>query len=167
LSPDGLSQVRQDRADTTVPLLAPWPKPLGLPSHLGCVSAVGRVVCPDSATGWSLDLTLRLRRSGPPDRQWGLGLAVGPTSTAAALFLAAKSPERVELTIGGGAVRFPIDAAGVLKDVIEAPSLDVVRGRQSVSATRSNRLRTRARRPRGLCQAYDLGAAESAVRAAP
>jgi hypothetical protein len=32
------------------------------------------------------------------------------------------------LTIGGGAVRFPIDAAGALKDVIEAPSLDVVRG---------------------------------------
>ena len=38
-------------------------------------------------------------------------------------------PERVtSLTIGGGAVRFPIDAGGALKDVIEAPSLDVVRG---------------------------------------
>jgi pimeloyl-ACP methyl ester carboxylesterase len=31
------------------------------------------------------------------------------------------------LTIGGGAVRDPIDAGGALKDVIEAPSLDVVR----------------------------------------
>jgi pimeloyl-ACP methyl ester carboxylesterase len=31
------------------------------------------------------------------------------------------------LTVGGGAVRFPIDAGGALKDVIEAPSLDVVR----------------------------------------
>src|SRR6202040_3239923 len=31
------------------------------------------------------------------------------------------------LTIGGGAVRVPIDAGGALKDVIEAPSLDVVR----------------------------------------
>ena len=40
-----------------------------------------------------------------------------------------RSPERVtSLTIGGGAVRFPIDAAGALKDVIEAPNLDVVRG---------------------------------------
>jgi len=31
------------------------------------------------------------------------------------------------LTVGGGAVRFPIDVGGALKDVIEAPSLDVVR----------------------------------------
>jgi pimeloyl-ACP methyl ester carboxylesterase len=64
--------------------------------------------------------------------EWGLGAPhiVGPdVGTAAALFLAARSPERVtSLTIGGGAVRFPIDAAGALKDVIEAPSLDVVRG---------------------------------------
>src|SRR5881398_2065512 len=29
--------------------------------------------------------------------------------------------------LGGGAVRFPIDAGGALKDVIEAPSLDFVR----------------------------------------
>ncbi len=37
--------------------------------------------------------------------------------------------ERVtSLTIGGGAVRFPIEAGGALKDIIEAPSLDVVRG---------------------------------------
>jgi hypothetical protein len=48
--------------------------------------------------------------------------------TAAALFLAANAPDRVaSLTIGGGAVRVPIDAGGALKDVIEAPSLDVVR----------------------------------------
>jgi len=32
------------------------------------------------------------------------------------------------LTVGGGAVRFPIEAGRALKDVIEAPSLDVVRG---------------------------------------
>ena len=31
------------------------------------------------------------------------------------------------MTIGGGAVRFPIEAGGALKDIIEAPSLDVVR----------------------------------------
>ena len=31
------------------------------------------------------------------------------------------------LTIGGGAVLFPVKAGGALKDVIEAPSLDVVR----------------------------------------
>ena len=39
------------------------------------------------------------------------------------------SPDRVtSLTIGGGAVRSPVDAGGALKDVIEAPSLDAVRG---------------------------------------
>ncbi len=32
------------------------------------------------------------------------------------------------MTVGGGAVRFPIDACAELKDIIEAPSLDVVRG---------------------------------------
>ena len=62
----------------------------------------------------------------------GLGVphVVGPdTSTAAALFLAARAPERVtSLTVGGGAVRFPIEAGGALKEIIEAPSLEVVRG---------------------------------------
>jgi hypothetical protein len=52
--------------------------------------------------------------------------------TAAALFLAAKAPERVtSLTIGGGAVRFSIEAGGALKDIIEAPSLEVVRARDA------------------------------------
>jgi pimeloyl-ACP methyl ester carboxylesterase len=63
--------------------------------------------------------------------EWGLGAphVVGPdVGTAAALFLAAKAPQRVtSLTIGGGAVRFPIEAGGALKDIIEAPSLDDVR----------------------------------------
>jgi pimeloyl-ACP methyl ester carboxylesterase len=63
--------------------------------------------------------------------EWDLGAphVVGPdVGTAAALFLAANAPDRVtSLTIGGGAVRDPIDAGGALKDVIEAPSLDVVR----------------------------------------
>jgi len=55
---------------------------------------------------------------------------VGPdVGTAAALFLAAKAPERVtSLTIGGAAVRYPIEAGGALKDIIEAPGLDDVRG---------------------------------------
>lgn len=63
--------------------------------------------------------------------EWGLGVphVVGPdVCTAAALFLAAKTPERVtSLAIGGGAVRFPIDAGGALKEIIEAPTLDEVR----------------------------------------
>ena len=64
--------------------------------------------------------------------EWGLGAphVVGPdVGTAAALFLAARAPERVtSLTVGGGAVRIPIEAGGALKEIIEAPSLDVVRG---------------------------------------
>ena len=63
--------------------------------------------------------------------EWDLGAphVVGPdVGTAAALFLAANAPDHVtSLTIGGGAVRDPIDAGGALKDVIEAPSLDAVR----------------------------------------
>ena len=38
------------------------------------------------------------------------------------------APHVVSLTVGGGAVRFPIEATGALKDIIEAPSLDVLRG---------------------------------------
>ena len=55
--------------------------------------------------------------------EWGLGAphVVGPdVGTAAALFLAAKAPDRVaSLTVGGGAVRFPIEAGGALKDIID------------------------------------------------
>ena len=127
-------------SDTIVLLLAPWPESLWAFRRIwDRVSAVGRVV--------AIDLPGFGHSDGRPDLiapdasgaflarlidEWGLGAPhiVGPdVGTAAALFLAAKSPERVtSLTIGGGAVRFPIDAAGALKDVIEAPSLDVVRG---------------------------------------
>jgi pimeloyl-ACP methyl ester carboxylesterase len=42
---------------------------------------------------------------------------------------AARAPQRVtSLTVGGGAVRFPIPAGGALKQIIQAPSLDLVRG---------------------------------------
>ena len=93
--------------------------------------------------------------------EWGLGAphVVGPdVGTAAALFLAAKAPERVtSLTVGGGAVRFPIEAGGALKDIIEAPSLDVVRGLDArtnigYAVEAGCRERKRARSPRGLCQ---------------
>ena len=73
-------------------------------------------------------------------------------------FLAAKAPERVtSLTIGGGAVRFPIEAGGALKDVIEAPSLDVVRALDArtnigYAVEPGAGERQRARSPRGLRQ---------------
>lgn len=76
--------------------------------------------------------TLRARFLARLIEEWALGSphVVGPdVGTAAALFLAARTPERVtSLTIGGGAVGFPIEAGGALKDIIKAPSLDIVRG---------------------------------------
>jgi pimeloyl-ACP methyl ester carboxylesterase len=127
-------------SDVTVLLLAPWPETLWAFRRIWArVSAVGRVV--------AIDMPGFGHSDGRPEliapeasgvflasliEEWGLGAPhiVGPdVGTAAALFLAARSPERVtSLTIGGGAVRFPIEATGALKNIIEAPSLDVVRG---------------------------------------
>ena len=127
-------------SDVTVLLLAPWPETLWAFRRIWSrVASVGRVV--------AIDLPGFGHSDGRPDLiapdsagaflaglidEWGLGTphVVGPdVGTAAALFLAAKAPERVaSLTIGGGAVRFPIEAGGALKDIIEAPDLDVVRG---------------------------------------
>ena len=126
-------------SDTTVLLLAPWPESVWAFRRIwGRVAAVGRVV--------AVDLPGFGHSDGRPDviapdacatflagliDEWGLGVPhiVGPdVGTAAALFLAARTPELVtSLTVGGGAVRFPIDAGGALKDVIEAPSLDIIR----------------------------------------
>ncbi|HEY1278817.1 MAG TPA: alpha/beta hydrolase [Acidimicrobiales bacterium] len=127
-------------SDVTVLLLAPWPESLWAFRRIWHrVAAVGRVVAIDlpgfghsdgrpeliapDASGAFLALLID---------QWSLGAphVVGPdVGTAAALFLAARAPERVtSLTVGGGAVLYPIEAGGALKDIIEAPSLDVVRG---------------------------------------
>ena len=126
-------------SDVTMLLLAPWPESLWAFRRIwGRLSAVGRVV--------AIDLPGFGHSDGRPELiapdaageflarlidEWGLGAphVVGPdVGTAAALFLAAKTPERVtSLTVGGGAVRFPVEAGGALKDLIEAPSLDVVR----------------------------------------
>ena len=127
-------------SDTTLVLLAPWPESLWAFRRIwDQVTRLGRVV--------AIDLPGFGHSDGRPELiapdaagaflsrlidEWGLGTPhiIGPDiGTAAALFVAARDPERVtSLTIGGGAVRFPIDAGGALKDVIEAPSLDVVRG---------------------------------------
>jgi pimeloyl-ACP methyl ester carboxylesterase len=126
-------------SDTTVLLLAPWPETVWAFRRIwGRVSSAGRLVAiempgfghsdgrpeliaPDAA-GAFLERLID---------EWGLGSPhiVGPdVGAAAALFLAAKAPERVtSLTIGGGAVRYPVEASGALKAVIDAPSLDAVR----------------------------------------
>ncbi|MGH9290705.1 MAG: alpha/beta fold hydrolase [Acidimicrobiales bacterium] len=126
-------------AGVTVLLLAPWPESLWAFRRIwDRVAAAGRVVAIDMPGFGHSDGRAELIA---PDSsaaflarlidEWGLGAphVVGPdVGTAAALFLAAQAPERVtSLTIGGGAVRYPIDSGGALKDIIEAPSLDAVR----------------------------------------
>ena len=127
-------------AETTVLLLAPWPESLWAFRRIwDRVAALGRVVAIDMPGFGHSDGRPELIA---PDAagaflarlvdEWKLGAphVVGPdVGTAAALYLAAKTPDRVtSLTIGGGAVRFPIEAGGAVKDVIEAPNLDAVRG---------------------------------------
>jgi pimeloyl-ACP methyl ester carboxylesterase len=121
-------------------MLAPWPESVWAFRRIwDRITSLGRVVAIDMPGFGHSDQPPALIA---PDSsgaflaglidEWRLGAPhiVGPdVGTAAALFLAAKAPERVtSLTIGGGAVRYPIEAGGALKDVIEAPSLDDVRG---------------------------------------
>ena len=127
-------------SDTTVLMLAPWPETLWAFRRMWeRVATLGRIVAIDMP-GFGHSDQSRVELIAPEAsgeflagliEEWGLGAphVVGPdVGTAAALFLAAKRPELVtSLTVGGGAVRFPIDAGGALKDVIDAPSLDAVR----------------------------------------
>jgi pimeloyl-ACP methyl ester carboxylesterase len=127
-------------SDTTVLMLAPWPESLWAFRRIwDRVAALGRVVALE-LPGFGHSDQRRPELIAPDASgeflaglidEWGLGAPhiVGPdVGTAAALFLAAKAPERVtSLTIGGGAVRFPVEAGGALKEIIEAPSLDMVR----------------------------------------
>jgi pimeloyl-ACP methyl ester carboxylesterase len=131
-------------------LLAPWPESVWAFRHIWeRLTEAGRVV--------AIDLPGFGHSDGRPELiapdamgeflgllidEWGLGAPhiVGPdVGTAAALFLAARSPERLtSLTIGGGAVAFPIEAAGSLAEFIEAPSLDVlgeIDARSAIAAT--------------------------------
>src|ERR1700740_579285 len=126
-------------SDTTVLMLAPWPESLWAFRRIwDRITSLGRVVAidmPGFGPSYQPAELIAPESSGAflarLIDEWGLGAPhiVGPdVGTASALFLAAKAPERVRsLTIGGGAVRFPIETGGALKDIIEAPSLDVVR----------------------------------------
>ncbi|MET1066300.1 MAG: alpha/beta hydrolase [Arthrobacter sp.] len=120
-------------------LLAPWPESLWAFRRIwNSIAAVGRLVAIDMPGFGHSDGRPELISPdgagaflGRLIDEWGLGAphVVGPdVGTAAALFLAAKAPETVtSLTIGGGAVRFPIDAGGALREIIEAPTLADVR----------------------------------------
>jgi pimeloyl-ACP methyl ester carboxylesterase len=134
---------------TTILMLAPWPETLWAFRRIWSrVAAVGRVVAvdmpgfghsdgrpeliaPEAAGSFLANLIDELGLGAPH--------VVGPdVGAAAALFLAARSPEKVtSLTVGGGAVRFPIEAGGALAEIIGAPSLDNVReldARTNISA---------------------------------
>ena len=138
-------------SDTTVLMLAPWPESLWAFRRIwDRVTPLGRVVALDMpGFGHSDQQRPELIAPDAAGRflarligEWGLRAPhiVGPdVGTAAALFLAANAPEQVtSLTIGGGAVRFPIEAGGALKAVIEAPDLDAIRtldARANISAS--------------------------------
>src|SRR6267154_897261 len=128
-------------SDTVVLMLAPWPESLWAFRRIWArVTSLGRVVALDMP-GFGHSDQHRPELIAPDAAAHFLATlihdldlealhVVGPdVGTAAALFLAARAPERImSLTVGGGEVRFTIEAGGALKDIIEAPSLDVVRG---------------------------------------
>src|SRR5208282_5468340 len=167
-------------SDTTVLMLAPWPESLWAFRRIwDRITSLGRVVAIDMPGFGHSDQPPELIApessgaflAGLID-EWGLGMPhiVGPdVGTAAALFLAAKAPERVtSLSIGGGAVATPITAGGALEAVIGAPSLDDVRqldARVNISAADESAA-PQATEPEvheDYVSAYDLGRfAESA-----
>jgi pimeloyl-ACP methyl ester carboxylesterase len=167
-------------SDTVILMLAPWPETLWAYRRVWDeVGAVGRVVALDMPGFGHSDQPERLIA---PDamgdflalliEEWELGAPhiVGPdVGTAAALFLANKAPDKVtSLSIGGGAVTFPIAAGGALEAVIGAPSLDDVRqldARVNISAADEGAapLATEPEVHEDYVSAYDLGRfAESA-----
>ena len=130
-------------SDVTMLLLSPWPESVWAFRRIwDRISPLGRVVAIDLPGFGHSDSRPDLIAPDASGEflarlidEWGLGAPhiIGPdVGTAAALFLAAKSAEHVtSLTIGGGAVTFPVEAAGALKDVIEAPGLDVIRSQDA------------------------------------
>jgi pimeloyl-ACP methyl ester carboxylesterase len=170
----------RENSDTVILMLAPWPETLWAYRRVwDQISAVGRVVALDMPGFGHSDQPERLIA---PDAmgdflallidEWDLGAPhiVGPdVGTAAALFLANKAPDKVtSLSIGGGAVTFPIAAGGALEAVIGAPSLDDVRqldARVNISAADEGAapVATEPEVHEDYVSAYDLGRfAESA-----
>ncbi len=165
---------------TVILMLAPWPETIWAFRRIWSqVTTVGRVVAVDMPGFGHSDQPEELIA---PDalgdflahliEEWDLGAphVVGPdVGTAAALFLAARSPEKVtSLSVGGGAVAFPVEAGGALQAVIEAPSLEEVRqldARANISAA-DELVAPQALEPEvheDYVSAYDLGRfAESA-----
>jgi pimeloyl-ACP methyl ester carboxylesterase len=168
-------------SDVVVLFLAPWPETVFAFRRIwGRLLGLGRLIALE-LPGFGHSDQHRTELIAPDASgeflaklidEWGLGAPhiIGPdVGTAAALFLAAKSPRQVtSLTVGGGAVRSPIDAGGALKATIEAPSLDPIReldARANISAAveRGAPNDTEPEVHEDYVSAYDLGRfAESA-----
>ena len=127
-------------SDVTVLLLAPWPETLWAFRHIWHrVSAVGRAVAIDMPGFGHSDGRPELLAPDAPGaflagliEEWGLGAphVVGPdVGTGCSALPCREGSERVtSLTVGGGVVQGSIETGGALKDIIEALSLEVVRG---------------------------------------
>lgn len=125
--------------DTTILLTSPWPEslyaflpvwqPLSEHSHLLAIDLPGfghserknDLLTPQAMGEFLIQLI----------DEWGLKMPhiVGPdVGTAAALFAAALHSDKLSsLVVGNGGVAYPIQATGVLKDIIDAPDLEPFR----------------------------------------
>ena len=125
--------------DNTILLTSPWPEslyaflpiwqPLSKDSHLLAIDLPGfgqskrrnNLLSPRAMGEFLIQLI----------DAWGLNTphVVGPdVGTAAALFAAALHPGKLRsLVVGNGGVAYPLQATGVLKDIIDAPDLEAFR----------------------------------------
>jgi len=129
----------EEARDRTILMLSPWPESLyafesiwpqlSEHSHLVAIDLPGfghserrdQLLSP-SAMG---EFLIRLLDAWRLDSPHVVGPDVG---TGAALFAAARHPSRfTSLIVGNGATAFPLQVAGALKDLIEAPNLDSLR----------------------------------------
>ena len=130
---------KADSSGVTVLMVSPWPQSLWAFRRIwDRVSGVARVVAIDLPGFGHSRRSPRAHRTGC-DRRVPYapyrGMAPGRPARGRSgrghrrrVVPGSQRPGRVtSLTIGGGAVRTPIDAGGALKDVIEAPGLDDVR----------------------------------------
>jgi len=139
---DGL-QIRFAASDTTasqcIVLTSPWPESLlAFERVWPRLSSAARVLAIDlPGLGRSERRTDLLSPMAMGEflirllNEWGIEqphLVCPDVGTTAALFGAANHPGRVRsLVVGSGGAAFPLEVSGTLKDLIEAPNIDVFR----------------------------------------
>lgn len=125
--------------DNTILLTSPWPEslyaflpiwhPLSEHSHLLAIDLPGfgqserrnNLLSPKAMGEFLIQLI----------EEWGLNaphIVAPDVGTVAALFVAALRPGKISsLVVGNGGIAYPLQATGVLKDIIDAPDLDAFR----------------------------------------